>query len=182
MEKLDVYSTSRQRTGKIISRGDPVAEGERLLIVHLCLFSSANEMLIQQRSFGKDRYPGCWDVSAGGFVRSGESAGTAVLREAAGELGIRLTEKGLLFVRTEPFSYVLDDFYLAIAELDPSALSIQSSELEAVQWASRDEVMRKLASGEFVDYPKSLIDLMYAAAREAACERQRKGAFINGVK
>lgn len=56
--------------------------------LRLCLFSPRGELLIQRRQLRKDRYPGCWDISAGGFVRSGEEPAQAVLREAPEELGL----------------------------------------------------------------------------------------------
>ena len=47
-------------------------EKDRMPRLRLCLFSPRGELLIQRRQLRKDRYPGCWDISAGGFVRSGE--------------------------------------------------------------------------------------------------------------
>ena len=82
MELIDLYDGSRVRTGKTAERGSAVRPGEYCLVSHLCLFNGRGELLVQRRSVYKDRYPGCWDVSAGGFVRSGEDASDAALREA----------------------------------------------------------------------------------------------------
>ena len=65
MELLDIYDAAHKKTGRVIERDGAVLEGERLLLVHVCIFNSRGEMLIQRRSDNKDRYPGCWDVSAG---------------------------------------------------------------------------------------------------------------------
>ena len=81
MELLDIYNEQRERTGRTVVRNGEVFEGERLLVVHVCVLNSRNEMLIQQRQMSKDRYPGCWDISAGGFVLSGEDSADAVRRE-----------------------------------------------------------------------------------------------------
>ena len=93
--------------------------------LRLCLFSPRGELLIQRRQLRKERYPGCWDVSAGGFVRSGEEPAQAVLREAREELGLVLSPAELRYELTEPFSFVLDDFYSARRELAPSSLRLQ---------------------------------------------------------
>lgn len=103
--------------------------------LRLCLFSPRGELLIQRRQLRKDRYPGCWDVSAGGFVRSGEEPAQAVLREAREELGLVLSPAELRYELTEPFSFVLDDFYSARRELAPSSLRLQEEELSQVCWA-----------------------------------------------
>ena len=71
MELIDLYDGSRVRTGRTAERGSAVRPGENCLVSHLCLFNGRGELLVQRRSVYKDRYPGCWDVSAGGFVRSG---------------------------------------------------------------------------------------------------------------
>jgi isopentenyldiphosphate isomerase len=64
--------------------------GSKLLhpVVHLHVFNSRGELLLQKRSMRKDIQPGRWDTSVGGHVDFGESIETALLREAREELGI----------------------------------------------------------------------------------------------
>ncbi len=57
--------------------------------VHILVFTSCGELLIQKRTPDKDRYPGYWDVSVGGHVHVGESYESAARRELLEELGIR---------------------------------------------------------------------------------------------
>ncbi len=161
MELIDVYDENKRKIGKKIRRGDELSSGERLLVTHLCLFNSKGEMLIQRRSFEKDRYPGCWDVSAGGFVLSGENSESAVIREAKEELGLCLKPSELRFMLCEPFSYVFDDFFFARADLDPSALNIQSQELSEVKYFPAEDIMDMLSKGKFVDYDKDLMKRIF---------------------
>jgi len=56
--------------------------------VHMILFNSQNQILLQKRSIWKDRNPGLWDSSAAGHVDSGETYQDAALRELREELGI----------------------------------------------------------------------------------------------
>ena len=93
MEQVDVYTASREKTGKILSRESvfrELADDERILLVHTCIFRPDHRMLIQQRQKTKDYYPGCWDVSAGGFVFAGEDSLNAAIRETEEELGLNL--------------------------------------------------------------------------------------------
>ena len=50
MELWDIYDRNRNKTGKIIKRGERMLEGEFHLIVHIWIKNSNNEFLIQQRS------------------------------------------------------------------------------------------------------------------------------------
>ncbi len=58
--------------------------------VHILVFTSCGELLIQKRAPDKDRYPGYWDVSVGSHVHVGESYESAAQRELLEELGIRV--------------------------------------------------------------------------------------------
>ncbi|MDR2814054.1 MAG: NUDIX domain-containing protein [Prevotellaceae bacterium] len=65
--------------------------GSKLLhpVVHLHCFDRQGRIYLQKRSAHKDTYPGLWDTSVGGHVEFGEEAGTALIREADEELGLR---------------------------------------------------------------------------------------------
>ncbi len=157
VEFLDIYTPQHERTGRTIPRNGRVLEGERLLVVHVCVLNSRNEMLIQRRQLTKDRYPGCWDLSAGGFARSGEASAEAAGRELREELGLDLSPDALCYLFTEPFSYVLDDFYHVRADLSVSELQLQTSEVLEARWATQQEILQMIDSGAFVDYDPACI-------------------------
>ena len=152
-EMIDVYDPQHRRTGRSVRRGEPLEGGERLLVAHVCVFNGKNEMLCQMRNPAKKHYGGCWDLSAGGFVLSGEEPALAACRELKEELGIALGEKDLQFLLTAPFSYVLDDYFLARVEADPSSLILEEEEVTEARWFSAGEVETMILDGRFVDYP-----------------------------
>ena len=49
MEKWDLYDQHRYKIEKQITRGDEMNADEFHLVVHVCIFNSKGEMLIQQR-------------------------------------------------------------------------------------------------------------------------------------
>ena len=153
-EIIDVYDPQHRPTGRLVRRGEPLERDERLLVAHVCVLNGKNEMLCQRRQPAKKHYGGCWDLSAGGFVLSGESSLRAARREA------------LRFLFTEPFSYVLDDYYLARAEADPEALSLEEEEVAEARWFGEEEVAAMISDGRFVDYPLEGIRRVFRLAAE----------------
>lgn len=171
MELLDVYTKDGLPTGKSLPREGifrNLAKDERVLLVHVCLFDSENKMLIQQRQPDKDRYPGCWDVSAGGFVSAGEDPLTAARRELKEELGLAVCAEKYRLVCCEPFGPVLDYFYNIYAAPALSECTLQQSEVAAVQWAGEEDVLSLSRNGQFVDYTEDLLTRLFRSASERA--------------
>ena len=165
MEEFDLYTRDRERTGKTVRRGDPVPEGLYRLVIHVCIFNSRGEMLIQKRRKEKDTWPGKWDLSCGGHVTAGEKSGEAAEREVWEELGVRLFLRESRPVLTVPFDEGFDDVYFAEKELIPSALTLQTEEVEKAGWASEEKILSMIASGEFIPYHPEVIRLLFAVRR-----------------
>lgn len=161
MEYVDIYDASHRPTGRRMERDGAVGEGEWVLLVHVCVFDLEGRMLIQKRHSGKDRYPGCWDVSAGGFVQSGEESLQAARRELWEELGLEAGDGQLRFILTEPFKWVLDDFYYLPGDCELSQLRPQPEEVSELKWAEREEVFAMLEDGRFVDYSPRLMEKLF---------------------
>lgn len=62
------------------------------------------EFLWQKRSEKVDRYPGDYDISAGGHINLGESLVEAAIREAREEIGAEITADELQYVTMIPFN------------------------------------------------------------------------------
>ena len=88
MELWDLYDRDRQLLGRTMARGEKQPEGTCHLVVHICLFNSRGEMLIQQRQSFKSGWSNFWDLTVGGSAVAGESSRTAAEREVREELGL----------------------------------------------------------------------------------------------
>jgi isopentenyl-diphosphate delta-isomerase type 1 len=70
------------------TRGRVHAQNLRHRAVHIFVFNTAGDVLLQLRSATKDKFPNCWDSSCSGHVDAGEDYDTAAWRELREELGL----------------------------------------------------------------------------------------------
>ena len=98
MEKWDLYTKYREKTGKEHIRGEKIPEGFYHLVVHVWIRNCKGEYLIAQRSASRPTFPLMWEC-VGGSVLKGENSIEGVLREVKEELGLDLEQKAgkLLF-------------------------------------------------------------------------------------
>ncbi len=169
MELWDLYDADRQPLGKTFERGKEMHPGQLHIVVHICVFNEKNEMLIQHRQPFKDGWPNRWDLSAGGSALCGETSRPAAQRETAEEIGIQYDFADERPFLTIHFDCGFDDYYIIHPHVvDPASLVLQESEVQAVRWASCDEVLRMIDNEEFIPYRKNLIKLLFDFAKEEA--------------
>lgn len=161
MELWDLYTKDRIKTGETMVRGDKQPEGTYRIVVHLCLFNSKGEMLIQQRQPFKKGWSNMWDITVGGSAVSGDESWQAIQRETKEELGLELDFSDQRPAITVSFPDGFDDMYVIQKDLDISELKLQYEEVQGVKWASKQEILEKLDDGIFIPYHKSLIDLLF---------------------
>ncbi|MDC7226896.1 MAG: N(4)-acetylcytidine aminohydrolase [Spirochaetales bacterium] len=161
MEILDIYDEQRKKTDKQIVRGTSLLQGEYFLVIHVCILSPDNLMLIQQRTDFKPGWPGKWDFSVGGIASAGENSYEAARRETLEELGLS-TE--LIMQRpqfTINFSRGFDDYFIIKDDIDITELRLQEEEVQDVKWASKAEIEAMIEQGDFIPYRKGLLDLIF---------------------
>ena len=161
MERFDLYDSNRRFTGRTIARGEDVPDGLRRLVVHICVFNSKGEMLIQQRQSFKDGWPNLWDVTVGGGVQAGETTQQAAHRELLEELGLAYDFEDEAPMLTTTFRKGFDDVYIIHAEPDFSSLRLQPEEVQAVRWAGLDEVLAMIESGTFIPYSRPFMEYIF---------------------
>ncbi|MBQ6565970.1 MAG: NUDIX domain-containing protein [Treponema sp.] len=162
MERFDLYTADRQRTGRTLERGERTPEGFYRLVIHVCIFDSKGRMLIQQRQPFKASWSNLWDVSVGGQAVTGDTSRTAAEREVREELGLAIDLADTRPVLTLYWNHGFDDYYVLTKDVDLKTLTLQPEEVQAVRWAEKDEIMRMIDGGEFIPYEKGLIELLFS--------------------
>lgn len=161
MEYIDIYDKNKKPTGKTVPRGTKLLEDEYRLIIHICVFNSDNQMLIQKRQPFKKGWSGKWDISVGGVVQACESSNAAAQREVKEEIGVDVD-----FSKSRPlicttFANGFDDYYSVEINEDEDFFTPQPEEIEKIMWADRQTVMYMIDSGSFIPYHKGFIELLF---------------------
>lgn len=172
MELWDVYDVERNKTGKTMVRGEAFEEGAYHMVVHICIFNSKGEMLIQQRQSFKEGWPNLWDITVGGSAVCGDSSQTAAERELQEELGISLNLQGIRPNMTINFNRGFDDIYLIEKDIDLSELKLQYEEVQNAKWATKEEILEMIKTGQFIPYYDSLIQLFFDSRKKYGCHRR----------
>lgn len=131
------------------------------IVVHVCIFNSKGEMLIQQRQPFKQGWSNLWDITCGGSAVAGDTSHQAASRELFEELGIQYDFESMRPHFTINFKHGFDDYYFIEYDVDLNTLSLQQEEVQAVKWASQDEILQMIDAGTFIPYYKSIIGFIF---------------------
>ena len=140
-EMWDLYTKDREKTGRLHRRGDAMKNGEYHLAIHVCIFNSRNELLIQQRQSFKEDWPDMWDLTAAGSALQGENSCQAAEREVAEELGLKID----LSDRLADFTIITSDnprFEEPLAIIEDIKVGMQKTEGAYMEIPDRKEAIR----------------------------------------
>ncbi|MBR3323949.1 NUDIX domain-containing protein [Candidatus Saccharibacteria bacterium] len=97
------------------------------------------ELLWQKRSEGVSRYPGFYDISAGGHINLGESLVEAAVREAREEIGAEISAADLGFVTMRGFNKNRFAWVYAVDWSERTEeFHFDDKEVEEVRWVPFD--------------------------------------------
>lgn len=161
MELWDVYDRNRTFKGKTMIRGNEIRKDDYHLVVHVCIFNSKGEMLIQKRQSFKEGWPGMWDVTVGGSAVAGDDSISAAEREVYEEIGLKLDLREERPFLTVHFDKGFDDIYIIIKDVDINSLKLQYEEVARVKWASGKDILYMIDENTFIPYKKSIIELLF---------------------
>lgn len=149
-EQLDVVNESGERIDTFPRseiHGNPTLLH---MVVHLLVFNTKDELLLQKRSMDKDVAPGRWDTSVGGHVNSGEAVADAVMREMEEELGITTCEPEFLYTYIHSNDYEAELVYTYMCVYD-GGIEFQHDEIDEVRPWSLDEIKETMGKGILSD-------------------------------
>ena len=161
MELWDLYTKDREKLGETMERGAVHPKGKYRLVVHMAIFNTQGKMLIQQRQSTKFGWPNLWDISASGSVISGETTCMAAEREIGEELGLFIPFANRRPALTVHFPDGMGDVYIIEQDIDLSTVTMQEEEVQAVRWASEEEILCMIENDTFIPYQPNFINLLF---------------------
>ncbi len=149
-EEIDILDDEGQIIGKKYKKEAHI-NGNWHQEVHVWIYNSKGDILLQKRAKIKDTFPGLWDCSASGHVALREHPYDAAVRELEEELGIKVTKEDLegLVIRKRvthlPKKKYLNKGYISIFLLrfdgDISKLKLQEEEVSEVKFISPKKLL-----------------------------------------
>ena len=163
-EYLDLCDDAGVLTGVSLPRSVVHREGHLHKTIHLWLSDERGRLLIQKRHDSKRSYPGRWDVSVAGHISSGDSPESALVREAAEELGITVHASNCTLLGTFRQSLIMPEHSYSDNELtlvyaiivsSDIVITMQESEVTDVRWeeAPKLEMLTEELENAFVPHP-----------------------------
>ena len=166
MEKWDILNSNGEKTCKTAVRGRTIlSAGEYHLVVHIWIMSNDGKFLIQRRSRFKKLMPGEW-AATGGAAISGEDSFTAASRELKEELGISSNKDTLKFVKRIKRRNSFVDVWMMVADIPDNQIKLQKSEVEKVQWVTKDALKNMISDGSFHDYGRFYWSVVFGLDKE----------------
>lgn len=141
-EYIDIVDKKGILTGENCLKSEAHRLGHYHNTVHVWLFTTDGEILLQQRALSKEICPGLWDVSAAGHVDTGEALEDAAVRETFEELNYNLSKTDLIkvgvFLKEQTYQSGIKDnefhhTYIACLKNSIEKLTFDPIEVEAIK-------------------------------------------------
>lgn len=152
-EICDIYDVYGNRTGKTFVRGEPLSDGQYVMVVDVWIVNSSDEILIQKRSLQKKDLPGTWATHSG-CVLAGETSLQACIREPREEIGIHILPSQVHKLNRKLRGKLLSENFVVEQDFDLSDAVLQEEEVSAVRWVTVSDLKQMASRREFYRYPE----------------------------
>jgi 16S rRNA (adenine1518-N6/adenine1519-N6)-dimethyltransferase len=125
-------------------RSEVHAKGQRHRAVHIFVFNSKGEILLQLRSASKDKHPGTWDTSCCGHVDSGETYDIAAGREFQEELGPKTLPEFKSIGKCDPTEQTGQEFVTVYTCHCEGPFTSCPKEIDQLRWISPTDMEREM--------------------------------------
>ncbi len=137
MELVDLLNDRKELIGETCERNS-VPEGKYRLSIHIWIVNDKNEILIQQRSASRKKFPNMW-TNTGGACIAGETSIETVKRELKEELDITPSIDNLELIASYKRKKDYVDVWLLKQNINIKDLKFNDNEVQAAKWITIEE-------------------------------------------
>ena len=137
MELVDLLNDRKELTGETCERNS-VPEEKYRLSIHIWIVNDKNEILIQQRSASRKKFPNMW-TNTGGACIAGETSIETVKRELKEELDITPSIDNLELIASYKRKKDYVDVWLLKQNINIKDLKFNDNEVQAAKWITIEE-------------------------------------------
>ncbi len=152
-EVCDIYDIYGNRTGKTFIRGEPLSDGQYVMVVDVWIVNSKDEILIQKRSPYKKDLPGTWATHSG-CVLAGETSLQACVREPMEEIGIHIKQNQIHKLNRKLRGKLLSENFVVEQNFDINDAVLQEEEVSQIKWVTVPQLKQMANRREFYRYPE----------------------------
>lgn len=139
MEIWDAYNLDGTLAGVDLIRGEEIPKGLRHGVAETFVMHEDGTILLMQRDWNKEGYPGYWESGAGGSILKGESFLEGAKRELWEETGIRADELDMIYRATN--EETIYQGYFCRTNVPKDSITLQEGETIAYRWVTKEEFM-----------------------------------------
>lgn len=151
-ETVDVLDEFGRFTGKLEKLSVCHSKGLWHRAVFGLIVNENGDILLQQRSKEKKLWPGKWDITVGGHVKSGELGKDAIIRETKEELGLEIVEKEIDFLVSSTSRYNnngyinnhYDECFIIKKEVNLNELKLQETEVSDIRFFPKKDILDRI--------------------------------------
>lgn len=137
MELVDLLNNRKELIGETCERNS-VPNGKYRLSIHIWIVNDKNEILIQQRSANRKKFPNMW-TNTGGACVAGETSIETVFRELKEELNITPNIDNLELIASYKREKDYVDVWLLRQNINITDLKFNDNEVQAAKWVTIEE-------------------------------------------
>ena len=137
MEIVDLLNNRKELTGETCER-NAVPDGKYRLSIHIWIVNNKNEILIQQRSANRKKFPNMW-TNTGGACIAGETSIETVFRELKEELNITPNIDNLELIASYKREKDYVDVWLLKQNINITDLKFNDNEVQDAKWVTIEE-------------------------------------------
>ncbi len=148
MEIVDLLNNRKELTGETCER-NAVPDGKYRLSIHIWIVNDKNEILIQQRSANRKKFPNMW-TNTGGACIAGETSIETVFRELKEELNITPNIDNLELITSYKREKDYVDVWLLRQNINITDLKFNDNEVQDAKWVTVEEWKKLLIEEQAV--------------------------------